>query len=65
MFGSEKLMTVRAEQKQRFMNELTRFVEYTKREQEFRVREEIPSVSEYWSFRMGTSAVSLVVAVQE
>jgi hypothetical protein len=53
------------EQKQRFMSELTRFVEYTKREQEFRVRQEIPSVSEYWSFRMGTSAVSLVVAVQE
>jgi hypothetical protein len=47
------------------MDELVRFVEFTKCEQEFRVRREIPTVQEYWSFRMGTSAVSLVVAVQE
>ncbi|KAF1913064.1 isoprenoid synthase domain-containing protein [Ampelomyces quisqualis] len=53
------------DQRKRFMEELTRFMEKTSREQQFRLCCGIPSVEEYWSFRMGTSAVGLVVAVQE
>jgi hypothetical protein len=47
------------------MHELTRFLEHTKREQRFRLLNQIPSVEEYWSFRMGSGAVGLVIAVQE
>jgi hypothetical protein len=47
------------------MHELTRFLEQTRKEQRFRLLNQIPSLEEYWSFRMGSSAVGLVVAVQE
>lgn len=53
------------EQRQRFMDELLRFMSHTKHEQDFRLRSEMPTIEEYWSFRMGTSAVGVVVAVQE
>jgi hypothetical protein len=47
------------------MEELTRFMDNTSLEQKVRLCCGIPSIEEYWSFRMGTSAVGLVVAVQE
>lgn len=53
------------EQRQRFMSELLRFMSHTKHEQEIRLRSEMPTIEEYWSFRMGTSAVGVVVAAQE
>jgi hypothetical protein len=59
------LLTASQGQRQRFMHELTRFLEHTKQEQRFRLLNQIPSVEEYWSFRMGSSAVGLVLAVQE
>ncbi|KAH7389368.1 isoprenoid synthase domain-containing protein [Phaeosphaeria sp. MPI-PUGE-AT-0046c] len=53
------------EQRHRFMGELYRFMSHTKHEQDFRLRSEMPTIEEYWSFRMGTSAVGIVVAAQE
>jgi hypothetical protein len=61
----EILLTVSPGQRKRFMAELRRFLAHTKREQQFQLRTQIPSLEEYWSFRMGSSAVGLVVAVQE
>jgi hypothetical protein len=59
------LLTASQGQRQQFMHELTRFLEQTRKEQRFRLLNQIPSLEEYWSFRMGSSAVGLVVAVQE
>jgi hypothetical protein len=59
------LLTAFQGQRQRFMHELSRFVKQTDQEQQFRFRNQIPSMEEYWSFRMGSSAVGLVIAVQE
>jgi hypothetical protein len=40
-------------------------MEHSAREQEVRLCERISGVDEYWSFRMGTSAVGVVVATLE
>jgi hypothetical protein len=47
------------------MGEIVRFLEQTKREQQTRLCGNLPSMEEYWSFRAGTSAVGVIVAVQE
>lgn len=65
MFFSYARADLDSEQRQRFMAELLRFINHTGQEQNFRLRKDIPTISEYWSFRMGTSAVGVVVAIQE
>jgi hypothetical protein len=47
------------------MNEMCRFLEHTKREQNIRLCGNLPSMDEYWGFRAGTSAVGVIVATLE
>jgi hypothetical protein len=47
------------------MGEMTQFLEHTKREQQTRLCGSLPSMKEYWSYRAGTSAVGVIVAVLE
>jgi hypothetical protein len=44
---------------------MARFLMHSKREQETRLSGRIPSIKEYWEFRMGASAVGVVVAALE
>ncbi|KAH4215275.1 hypothetical protein HBI40_246280 [Parastagonospora nodorum] len=53
------------DQRQRFMGEMIRFLEQTKREQQTRLSGNVPGLEEYWSYRMGTSAVGVIVAALE
>ena len=54
-----------AEQRRVFFEEVRRFVEMTQREQEIRLSGRIPSVGEYWEYRMGTSAVGTLMGLIE
>jgi hypothetical protein len=47
------------------MSETNRFLQHTKQEQIVHLNKRISSIDEYWQFRMGTSAVGIVVAMQE
>jgi hypothetical protein len=58
-------LTTPQDQRQRFMNEIHRFLEHTKREQQIRLCGSLPTMDEYWGFRAGTSAVGVIVAAQE
>ena len=40
-------------------------MEMSRQEQEVRLRGKVPTLEEYWSFRMGTSAVYVGVAALE
>ncbi len=44
---------------------MIRFLAKSQREQELRLSGKIPSIEEYWAFRMGTSAVGVGVAALE
>ncbi|KAH4910252.1 hypothetical protein HBH73_256010 [Parastagonospora nodorum] len=44
---------------------MIRFLEQTKREQQTRLSGNVPGLEEYWSYRMGTSAVGVIVAALE
>ena len=46
-------------QRQLFYDEMLFFIEAAKEEQAVRLRDEIPSVEEYWRTRLGTSAVGV------
>lgn len=52
-------------QRKRLLDELTRFLEHSKKEQTIRLSGRIPTIEEYWDFRMGTSAVGIAVACVE
>jgi hypothetical protein len=54
-----------SDQRKRFLDEMTRFLEHSKQEQQIRLSGRIPSIDEYWHFRMGTSAVGIAVAALE
>jgi hypothetical protein len=56
---------VGAGQRRVFFEEVRRFVEMTQREQEIRLSGRIPSVGEYWEYRMGTSAVGTLMGLIE
>lgn len=47
------------------MVEIGRFIEMTKTEQMLRLRGTLPSLEEFWSYRLGSSAVLVVIAMNE
>ena len=53
------------DQCQRFYDEIARFMQCSEDEQRGRLRGHIPSLDEYWHFRLGTSAVYIGTAVGE
>jgi hypothetical protein len=59
------LLTLSLEQRQMFLEEMKIYIETTQQEQECRLSGAIPTVEEYWVFRMGTSAVGVCLAVIE
>ncbi|KAF7504832.1 hypothetical protein GJ744_001698 [Endocarpon pusillum] len=48
-----------------FLHELTFSLEMSKVEQEYSLSDRIPTISEYWAFRMGTSGVGAFLAMAE
>lgn len=52
-------------QLRRFRDEIARFMKASEVEQRVRLRGEIPTIEEYWDFRMGTSAVYIGSAAGE
>lgn len=52
-------------QRQRFYDEIARFMACSEDEQRGRLQGHIPSLDEYWRFRLGTSAVYISSAVGE
>jgi hypothetical protein len=53
------------DQRQHFYDEVARFMIASETEQRFRIREQIPTLEEYWNFRLGTSAVYISSAAGE
>lgn len=53
------------EQRQRFYTEIVYFMRMSRIEQNIRLAGRLPSLEEYWKFRMGTSAVAIGVAAGE
>ena len=47
------------------MAEMRLYLEKTEVEQQFRLHERIPSVDEYWQYRLGTSAVGPGLCLNE
>lgn len=47
------------------MHELTFSLEMSRVEQEYFLSDKIPTISEYWAFRMGTSGVGPFLAMAE
>ena len=54
-----------SEQRERISNEMEVFMNMTEREQRLRMNGAVPSVEEYWEYRLGSSAVSVTLAVNE
>lgn len=53
------------EQRQRFMVHLEDYVNMTRQEQMLHLRKTLPSVEEFWSYRLGSSAAHVVTALNE
>ncbi|KAF1954078.1 terpenoid synthase, partial [Byssothecium circinans] len=53
------------EQKQRIYEEMRFFMEMSEREQQLRLSGIIPSVDEFWNYRLGSSAVTVCLAFHE
>lgn len=53
------------EQRRNFFEEMKFYISTTETEQKFHLDGRIPSLEEYWSVRMGTSAVGACLAVIE
>ena len=54
-----------AEQRERFMYHLEDLLDSTREEQWLRLRGNLPSLEEFWSYRLGTSAVHVTIAMNE
>ncbi|KAI1812483.1 isoprenoid synthase domain-containing protein [Poronia punctata] len=54
-----------AGQSRRFFSEISRFMKASEAEQLARLRGEVPTMDEYWAFRLGASAVYITSAVGE
>lgn len=55
----------RIEQRERFSFEMEVFMEMSEREQRLRLSSTVPSVEEFWAYRLGSSAVCVTLAVNE
>lgn len=53
------------EQSRRFMDHMEDFLETSRLEQVLRLQGTLPSVEEFWSYRLGSSAVHVMLAVNE
>ncbi|KAI4235240.1 MAG: hypothetical protein LQ349_003306 [Xanthoria aureola] len=53
------------EQRCRFMKHMENFLEMSRREQALRLRGTLPTVEEFWSYRLGSSAVHITLAMNE
>ncbi len=49
----------------RFMSQMEDFLDMTQQEQMLRLQGKLPSIEEFWSYRLGSSAVNVVIAVHE
>lgn len=47
------------------MKEITTFVEMSRREQVMRLNRKVPSIDEFWEYRLGSSAVCVTLAINE
>lgn len=65
VIGSALRVFYDVNQCQRFYDEIARFMVASEVEQRARLRGEIPTLGEYWKFRLGTSAVYIGSAVGE
>ncbi|RYP47626.1 hypothetical protein DL768_006342 [Monosporascus sp. mg162] len=65
IIGSTLRASYDVEQCRRFYNEVARFMEASEAEQTFRLRGQVPTLQEYWAFRLGTSAVYIGSAAGE
>lgn len=52
-------------QRQNFYNEILFFMEKSEVEQHLRQGDRLPDLDEFWRFRLGTSAVRVVLAMNE
>ena len=53
------------EQRERFSREVETFMNASEREQRVRLSGGLPSVEEFWEYRLGSSAVGVCLAVNE
>ena len=53
------------EQRERLSSEIETFIQMTEREQSLHLSSTVPSAEEYWEYRLGSSAVCVILAVNE
>ena len=54
-----------AEQRERFMTEVLFFMQKSEVEQRLRLLEYVTTIEEFWQYRLGTSAVRVVLCLNE
>ena len=59
------LANLLVDQRKRLMVDMKQFIEMTKTEQVLRLRGTLPSLEEFWSYRLGSSAVNVIIAMNE
>ena len=47
------------------MTRFEEFLDMTQQEQNLRLRGTLPSLEEFWSYRLGSSAVHVMIAINE
>lgn len=47
------------------MREMVTFIDMSRREQSMRLDRKVPSIEEFWEYRLGTSAVRIALAINE
>ena len=60
-----KFDVVFLEQRERLVEHLRIFMDMTELEQRLRLKNTVPSIEEYWGYRLGSSAVNVTLAVNE
>ncbi|KAL8833601.1 MAG: hypothetical protein Q9170_004184 [Blastenia crenularia] len=53
------------EQRERFWREIARYVDMSQCEQSIRLSKKLPTVDEFWGYRLGSSAVCVTLAINE
>ena len=62
-FSSRVADTKVLDQRRTFLNEILYFIEMTQVEQHIRLSLRLPTVAEYWHYRLGTSAARVASAL--
>ncbi|KAI0190865.1 isoprenoid synthase domain-containing protein [Astrocystis sublimbata] len=63
--GTSLRKTYDSGQCQRFYDEIAHFMSASQAEQEYRLMGDLPTLEQYWNFRLGTSAVYIGTAIAE